>query len=493
MGQFLGVDFGTSAIKAAVSGHAAMSQSLVMLESDDSFLPVAVESPKKATGTWICGSDAYSQRRIHRKAVATDFRDELVETSAKLELNGRVTSGCEILTELFTSLAARLQESVPDARATCVTIPDSWKPGTWTLPVALHQAGWRPRLLVREFAAVLASQTPDTDEVVLLSLGYGPFRGTRAVRRDSKWNAESTAADLSVSGKLLRQRLSGRLADEMVAETRYNPQENSEADQALEDAIERVLRRLPFEERTELSLEMKGRSFHKQILRSELADWAADFQSSLKKLLERLGVQKDGHQKIVAWGELTRILPVHEWLTGWNLVVAPPTCVAIGASQVCDWFCRREGSALSLPGVSTVDGTWRDSSLKRTNAANVTPVLQFLPTDWSEGAPCSKSTARLVQFTQIGSKEVTPLTDGNLRLGRHPSIEVTFDPVTYPQVSQYHAAIQLQNGRYVISDLGSTNGTYVNDQRVISPVCLDHGDVIRLGQNDPQLRFESNM
>ncbi len=50
-----------------------------------------------------------------------------------------------------------------------------------------------------------------------------------------------------------------------------------------------------------------------------------------------------------------------------------------------------------------------------------------------------------------------------------------------PQASRHHAAISWQGGTFVIQDLGSANGTHVNERRVTAPQPLHDGDVIRTG------------
>ncbi len=47
-------------------------------------------------------------------------------------------------------------------------------------------------------------------------------------------------------------------------------------------------------------------------------------------------------------------------------------------------------------------------------------------------------------------------------------------------VSRQHAVIQYRDGVFMIADLGSANGTFVNDRRLTDPFPLAHGDVIRL-------------
>jgi adenylate cyclase len=53
-----------------------------------------------------------------------------------------------------------------------------------------------------------------------------------------------------------------------------------------------------------------------------------------------------------------------------------------------------------------------------------------------------------------------------------------------PLVSRQHAVIRCHNGfQYQIIDLGSRNGTFVNDQRVVVPVTLTNGARIRIADN----------
>jgi predicted component of type VI protein secretion system len=50
-----------------------------------------------------------------------------------------------------------------------------------------------------------------------------------------------------------------------------------------------------------------------------------------------------------------------------------------------------------------------------------------------------------------------------------------------PDVSRRHAEIQISNGDILISDLGSTNGTFVNGERIDQPRSLRDGDEVRIG------------
>ena len=64
-------------------------------------------------------------------------------------------------------------------------------------------------------------------------------------------------------------------------------------------------------------------------------------------------------------------------------------------------------------------------------------------------------------------------------IGRETDNDVVLDD---PATSRHHAEILFHEGHYVVKDLGSANGTYVNEQRV-SERALADGDAIRVGQN----------
>jgi pSer/pThr/pTyr-binding forkhead associated (FHA) protein len=70
------------------------------------------------------------------------------------------------------------------------------------------------------------------------------------------------------------------------------------------------------------------------------------------------------------------------------------------------------------------------------------------------------------------------LTEGaTITIGRSRNNEVC---IPEQHVSRQHAVIAHQYGVFMISDLGSANGTFVNDQQLMDPFPLAHGDVIRL-------------
>jgi predicted component of type VI protein secretion system len=57
-----------------------------------------------------------------------------------------------------------------------------------------------------------------------------------------------------------------------------------------------------------------------------------------------------------------------------------------------------------------------------------------------------------------------------------------------PEVSRRHAAIRSESGSLAIEDLGSTNGTFVNGERITTVTVLRAGDSVRLGNTVWSLR-----
>lgn len=57
-----------------------------------------------------------------------------------------------------------------------------------------------------------------------------------------------------------------------------------------------------------------------------------------------------------------------------------------------------------------------------------------------------------------------------------------------PYASEVHLRLQAHDGRLVLHDLGSTNGTYVNGKRVAAPLDLKRGDSIQVGKTVFEVR-----
>src|SRR3984885_4294952 len=84
--------------------------------------------------------------------------------------------------------------------------------------------------------------------------------------------------------------------------------------------------------------------------------------------------------------------------------------------------------------------------------------------------------ARLILATAEGQQaiELRPINS----LGRHPNNSIQLlDKI----VSKEHCILEQREGVFILRDLGSLNGTYINGERVRGEQGLKHGDEIALG------------
>jgi hypothetical protein len=73
-----------------------------------------------------------------------------------------------------------------------------------------------------------------------------------------------------------------------------------------------------------------------------------------------------------------------------------------------------------------------------------------------------------------------PLDGREIRVGRAPSCEINLDGD--PLVSRFHAVLRSNDGVYSITDLGSSNGTLVNEEEIHGEAPLREGDEVTIGE-----------
>ena len=88
------------------------------------------------------------------------------------------------------------------------------------------------------------------------------------------------------------------------------------------------------------------------------------------------------------------------------------------------------------------------------------------------------------QFQLIMRSGPTPgasftLEGDQLDIGRDSTNEIVINDA---EISRRHARLTFQGGKYVLEDLGSTNGTFVNGQRLAGPRVLKSGEVVSFGE-----------
>ena len=95
-----------------------------------------------------------------------------------------------------------------------------------------------------------------------------------------------------------------------------------------------------------------------------------------------------------------------------------------------------------------------------------------------------RSCALLIRLDGWLAGQTVRLPDGPLRIGRHHTCELR---VEADSVSRFHATVKREQGIWMLCDLGSSNGTWVEGLRVKERV-LESGDLLRVGP-DVTYRF----
>ncbi|MEE9179180.1 MAG: FHA domain-containing protein [Acidimicrobiia bacterium] len=115
------------------------------------------------------------------------------------------------------------------------------------------------------------------------------------------------------------------------------------------------------------------------------------------------------------------------------------------------------------------------------------PTVLYVPISDRAGHPLSRDEAShidgLTGFALVVERGPRTgmtymLRNGNTTVGRHPESDIFLNDVT---VSRHHCRLLVTSEEISIEDSGSTNGTYVNDERV-DQAQLSAGDEVMVGR-----------
>jgi dipeptidyl aminopeptidase/acylaminoacyl peptidase len=138
--------------------------------------------------------------------------------------------------------------------------------------------------------------------------------------------------------------------------------------------------------------------------------------------------------------------------------------------------------AASFDEATSVIPAWQQAGV---NSSKETVSLQAMPPE--EVAAGSAYAALLTFEAGPFAGRIVALPDQMVSIGRAPDNDVV---VGDPATSGHHGRIEVRNGSFWISDLGSTNGTQVNGEPVIERQLSD-GDTIAIGQNTLRFSLET--
>jgi pSer/pThr/pTyr-binding forkhead associated (FHA) protein len=104
-------------------------------------------------------------------------------------------------------------------------------------------------------------------------------------------------------------------------------------------------------------------------------------------------------------------------------------------------------------------------------------MIQMLLSQWYHPYHHQEPTKLKPGLGMVLGRRIYPLTNGSTIIGRREDCGILIEN---PAISRKHAAISVQDEKLVLTDLNSTNGTYVNDTPVHFSTVLSGGDRIRI-------------
>lgn len=135
---------------------------------------------------------------------------------------------------------------------------------------------------------------------------------------------------------------------------------------------------------------------------------------------------------------------------------------------------------------------WRVARVIATDLREPAPAATDQPTPRPAVAqperrsPSRQAPTSIVLHPEQGPPQTIGLerTD-HLLFGRAPHVDHRLED---DYVSDEHAELVLTDGQWRVRDLGSTNGTYLNGQKVIAPTVIAAGDQVALGKTRLEVR-----
>lgn len=114
----------------------------------------------------------------------------------------------------------------------------------------------------------------------------------------------------------------------------------------------------------------------------------------------------------------------------------------------------------------------------------VRAITRHLGMGRSEGGN-KKAGSRVVVVRSETQAGLAFAVNGATVIGRSDQADVKLED---PYASEFHLRLVSQDGSLTVSDLGSTNGTYVNGRRITTPTSLQRGDALQVGKTVMEVR-----
>jgi len=96
----------------------------------------------------------------------------------------------------------------------------------------------------------------------------------------------------------------------------------------------------------------------------------------------------------------------------------------------------------------------------------------------------------LIEHSGVSENKESSYSIPEITFGRDPGNTIYLDDET---VSNRHAVLNYRNGHWWIEDQYSTNGTFLNDEKIVTPTILISGDDIHIGNQFYEVRISESM
>ena len=149
-----------------------------------------------------------------------------------------------------------------------------------------------------------------------------------------------------------------------------------------------------------------------------------------------------------------------------------------------------KGSATSSSDEPSSSGDWKpeDSAIPEFDLEDTIPfhdgfqkAQPFKMTDVSELKAYLAVIAGPDKGRRFGLRPVS-------RIGRDLRLDIRPHD---PEISRHHAVVTFTGTGFVAEDLGSTNGTFVNEEKLVGKRAMKHGDVLRTGASSMRFEYEN--
>gem|GEM_PF-274659 len=202
---------------------------------------------------------------------------------------------------------------------------------------------------------------------------------------------------------------------------------------------------------------------------------ASSLSSQLVRIIdEKIQAQTDTREKFVP-DLITLHVSPEKW-DAWQ--EAMPTLNQVASEVEATWL--EQGYQFRVPlriqlaqnPSLAVDAIEVSMALTLPSSATSKTALQIMPEASAEAIKPERA------YFIINGKEQVYLNQTIIKIGRRSSSDIQLDD---PMISRDHLLLRAQHGHYLLFDLSSTGGTFVNNQPV-KTAKLKPGDVIRIGK-----------